>query len=153
SFLPMDYRTKCELVPSNALRPEDEEEPKPRNVAAQGHHNTSTFKLLYVGNCVATRAVPLVFEALHQSGLTDYEFSIIGEGPAVRFWKRWAANLGLSTKVKFVGKIPRAELPHWYAAANVLVFPALRDSGGSALLEAMARSVPIVCLDWAGPGE
>jgi glycosyltransferase involved in cell wall biosynthesis len=35
----------------------------------------------------------------------------------------------------------------------VLVFPALRDSGGSALLEAMARFLPVVCLDWAGPGE
>jgi glycosyltransferase involved in cell wall biosynthesis len=29
----------------------------------------------------------------------------------------------------------------------------LRDSGGSALLEAMARGVPVICLDWAGPGE
>src|SRR5439155_358140 len=27
------------------------------------------------------------------------------------------------------------------------------DSGGSALLEAMARGVPVICLDWAGPGE
>jgi glycosyltransferase involved in cell wall biosynthesis len=150
SFVPLYYQAKCELVPSNALRPEDEEEPEPRNAAAR---NASTFKLLYVGNCVATRALPLVFEALHQSGLTDYELSIIGEGPAVPFWKRWAANLGLSTKIKFIGKIPRTELAQWYAAANVLVFPALRDSGGSALLEAMARSVPVICLDWAGPGE
>ena len=33
------------------------------------------------------------------------------------------------------------------------MFPALRDSGGSAVLEAMARYVPVICLDWAGPGE
>ena len=36
---------------------------------------------------------------------------------------------------------------------HVLVFPAMRDSGGSALLEAMARGVPVICLDWGGPGE
>ena len=35
----------------------------------------------------------------------------------------------------------------------MLVFPALRDSGGSAGLEALARYVPVVCLDWGGPGE
>jgi glycosyltransferase involved in cell wall biosynthesis len=40
-----------------------------------------------------------------------------------------------------------------YSEADVLVFPALRDSGGSALLEAMARCIPVVCLDWGGPGE
>jgi glycosyltransferase involved in cell wall biosynthesis len=35
----------------------------------------------------------------------------------------------------------------------VLVFPGLRDSGGSALLEAMTLAIPILTLDWAGPGE
>jgi len=49
--------------------------------------------------------------------------------------------------------VPRAQLDAFYARADVLVFPALRDSGGSALLEAMARGVPVICLDWAGPGE
>ena len=87
------------------------------------------------------------------SGLTDYEFSIVGGGPAVEDWKKRAAALGLREKVKFVGKVPYAQLPGYYAAADVLVFPALRDSGGSALLEAMARYLPVVCLDWAGPGE
>jgi glycosyltransferase involved in cell wall biosynthesis len=113
----------------------------------------STFKLLYVGNCVPTRALPIVFEALRESGLTEYELSIVGDGPAVPEWKNRVQEMGLQTKVKFVGRIPRAQLDSWYAAAEVLVFPALRDSGGSALLEAMARSVPVICLDWAGPGE
>jgi glycosyltransferase involved in cell wall biosynthesis len=40
-----------------------------------------------------------------------------------------------------------------FGRSHVLVFPAMRDSGGSALLEAMARGVPVVCLDWGGPGE
>ena len=109
--------------------------------------------MLYVGNCVPTRALPIVFEALRESRLTDYEFSIVGDGPAVPAWKKLALGMGPQTKVKFVGRIPRSQLNSWYASADVLVFPALRDSGGSALLEAMARFVPVICLDWAGPGE
>jgi glycosyltransferase involved in cell wall biosynthesis len=59
----------------------------------------------------------------------------------------------LTPKINFAGKVPYARLADRYREADVLVFPALRDSGGSALLEAMARFVPVVCLDWAGPGE
>ena len=111
------------------------------------------FKLLYVGNCVATRAIPIVLEALLLARLDNYEFSVVGGGPALEGWRRRAAELGLREKVKFVGKVPYSQLQGYYARADALVFPALRDSGGSALLEAMARYVPVVCLDWGGPGE
>jgi glycosyltransferase involved in cell wall biosynthesis len=150
-FLPAACRPKSQIVPPNALRPEDEQCPRPP--ARPARADAATFKLLYVGNCVATRAIPIALEALRHSGLTDYEFAIVGAGPAVEDWQRRAAALGLREKVKFIGKVPYAQLPGYYAAADVLVFPALRDSGGSALLEAMARYLPVVCLDWGGPGE
>ena len=149
-FLPATYREKCTVVPPNALRPEDEMyRPRP---AARGNPS-DPFRLLYVGNCVATRAVPMALEALQASGLTNFEFSIVGAGSALATWKRKAAELHLQTKVKFAGKVPYGELAGHYARADLLVFPAMRDSGGSALLEAMARFVPVICLDWAGPGE
>jgi glycosyltransferase involved in cell wall biosynthesis len=149
-FLPADIRGKCRIVPPNALRPEDEKaEPPPPKPA----HGRSTLLLLYVGNCVATRALPLVFDALLQSTLRDYKLTIIGDGPALQEWKQKAVELGISGKVEFTGKIPYEKLPSYYESADALVFPALRDSGGSALLEAMSRNLPVICLDWAGPGE
>jgi glycosyltransferase involved in cell wall biosynthesis len=150
-FLPAACRAKSQIVPPNALRPEDEHYARPP--ARPEGAEASPFKLLYVGNCVATRAIPIVLEALQQAKLPKYEFSVVGGGPALKDWKRRAAELGLSEKVRFVGKVPYSKLQGYYAAADVLVFPALRDSGGSALLEAMARYVPVVCLDWGGPSE
>jgi glycosyltransferase involved in cell wall biosynthesis len=147
-FLPAAFRAKAQIVPPNALRPEDEAWAAPTARAA-----SASLKLLYVGNCVATRSMPLVFEALRASGLVDYELKIVGGGPALDDWRRRAAQLGLNDRVKFVGKVPYAQLNDFYASADTLVFPALRDSGGSALLEAMARYLPVICLDWAGPGE
>jgi glycosyltransferase involved in cell wall biosynthesis len=66
---------------------------------------------------------------------------------------REATALRLNSQVRFAGQVTRDELPALYAAADALVFPALRDAGGSALIEAMSLGVPVVCLDWAGPGE
>src|SRR5207302_1804050 len=96
---------------------------------------------------------PLVFDALLQSTLPDYKFTIIGDGPALQEWKQKAVELGISGKIEFTGKIHYEKLPSYYESADALVFPALRDSGGSALLEAMSRNLPVICLDWAGPGE
>ena len=94
-----------------------------------------------------------MFDALLQPGGADCRFTVVGGGPALEGWKKKAASLGLSARVEFIGRVPHEQLASYYAAADALVFPALRDSGGSALLEAMSRGLPVICLDWAGPGE
>ena len=148
-FLPSSCRVKCRIVPPNALRTEDENYPPPGDQAPEN----GSLRLLYVGNCVATRALPLVFEAMKDERLADCHLTIVGSGPALDWWKKSAVAGGIREKVTFAGKVAHAELSNYYAAAHALVFPALRDSGGSALLEAMARRLPVVCLNWGGPGE
>ena len=150
NFLPAAVRDKCVVVSPNALRPEDEQlappVPKPARPEAP-------LRLLYVGNCVATRALPIVFDALLVAGLRDYKLTIVGSGPALASWKALVNKKNLSAHVEFTGQVTRDQLPGIYAAADALVFPALRDSGGSALLEAMSKGLPVICLDWGGPGE
>jgi glycosyltransferase involved in cell wall biosynthesis len=149
-FLPKAVQSKCRVVAPNALRPQDRNLPVRTKDAGR---NPGGLELLYVGNCVATRAIPIVMEAIQSPGLETARLRVVGGGPAIPFWQELAQHAGLTARVEFVGKVPHRELDGFYAAADALVFPALRDSGGSALLEAMARQVPVVCLDWGGPGE
>lgn len=148
NFLPTSVHGKCVVVPPNALRPEDEQYPEP-----QLRPNGDTFHLIYVGNCVATRAMPIVFDALRRAKLPNTKLTVVGAGTALERWKKGASDLVASGVVEFTGAVTRDRLPELYGRSHVLVFPALRDSGGSALLEAMARGVPVLCLDWGGPGE
>ncbi len=148
NFLPAFVHRKCVIVPPNALRTEDEQYPEP-----QVRPVLNDFRLLYVGNCVATRALPLVFDVLRRPGMSGVKLTVVGDGPALKRWKRVAADLLPMGAVQFAGQITRERLPEFYNQAHALIFPALRDSGGSALLEAMARGVPVMCLDWGGPGE
>jgi glycosyltransferase involved in cell wall biosynthesis len=161
AFLPAAARAKAIVVPPNALRPEDEtflapgasDEAVTAIPVAGGNPPSTSFQLLYVGNCVATRALPLVFDALRRLERPNVRLTIVGAGPALPRWKALVQHGGLAGRVEFTGQVPRERLPEFYQRADALVFPALRDSGGSALLEAMARGVPVICLDWAGPGE
>jgi glycosyltransferase involved in cell wall biosynthesis len=149
AFLPAWCHARCRVVPANALP--DDVEARPPVVRVRDHDGT--FRLLFVGNCFATRVMPLVFEALREADLGDYLFTVVGGGAALGFWKREAARLGVADHVRFTGRLPRHELDAHYSGADVFVFPALRDSGGSGLLEAMLSGVPVVCFDWGGPAE
>ena len=146
-FLPPAARAKCEIVPPNALRAGDAPQPGAARDAHPG------LRLLYVGNCVATRSLPLVLQALERLREPSLTLTVAGQGSALAGWREEAGARGLASQVTFVGQVPRAALDALYAAADVLVFPALRDAGGSALLEAMSRGLPVVCFDWGGPAE
>ena len=147
-YLGQEFAHKCVVVPPNAMRPGDE--PPPAQLRAR---TEPIFRMLYAGNALATRALPLAFAALARAKMTDWELTIIGGGTGLKFWQREARRFRVADRVKFLGQLPHRELARHYEAADLLVFPALRDSGGSALLEAMSKGLPVICLDWGGPTE
>ncbi len=53
-------------------------------------------------------------------------------------------QLNLRDRVKFAGYIPEEELPLWYAAATVFVFPSIYEGFGMPPLEAMACGTPVI---------
>jgi glycosyltransferase involved in cell wall biosynthesis len=53
-------------------------------------------------------------------------------------------KLGLREDVIFPGYIPREELPHWYNAADLFIYPSLYEGFGLPPLEAMACGTPVI---------
>ena len=56
-------------------------------------------------------------------------------------------GLRLGADVVLLGTVPDAELPGWYAAADVLAFPSTKEGWGLAVLEAMSAGLPVVASD------
>jgi len=58
------------------------------------------------------------------------------------------AGLGpLAERVHLLGEVPYAEIPAWYAGAELFVFPSFLETFGHPLLEAMASELPVVAAD------
>jgi glycosyltransferase involved in cell wall biosynthesis len=73
------------------------------------------------------------------------EFRLVGEdmganGPA----RAYAMSVGLMAGVSFVGRLPYVQTLRETAAATVLLHPALEESFGMTVLEAMALGTPVV---------
>lgn len=57
---------------------------------------------------------------------------------------RLVEELGLRDEVVFAGFVPHEELPWWYGAADLFVFPSLYEGFGLPPLEAMACGTPVI---------
>ena len=58
---------------------------------------------------------------------------------------RTVTRLGLDNNVFFPGYISAEELPLWYNAAGLFVYPSLFEGFGLPVLEAMACGTPVIC--------
>ena len=111
-------------------------------------------RLLYVGRFLDWKGMHLGFPALAAlaSANPKARLTLIGEGPDKAHWQRMAERLGLTGKVAWHGWTAREKLDAVYADHDLFFFSSLRDSGGLVVLEAMAKGLPVVCLDRGGPG-
>ncbi len=112
-------------------------------------------RLLFVGRCLAWKGMHIGLEAL--AGLQARgrwaRLTIAGAGPAEARWRGQAQRLGVDDAIDWLAWVEHDRLAEVYRAHDLLLFPSLHDSGGQAVLEALAHGRPVVCLDLGGPGS
>ena len=118
----------------------------------------SPVRVLWVGRFLERKGLNLAVQAMARVPATSSAtLQILGAGYNVanqadvgRYLSEASAS-GLRLEV--LEPVPYEEIGRIYAGADILLFTSLRDSGGSAVLEAMAYGLPVVCLDHQGAGE
>jgi glycosyltransferase involved in cell wall biosynthesis len=90
------------------------------------------------------RAIPAIIQQR-----PDTRFVVVGDGSQRHDLETLAAELGLDGLVKFVGRLPDADLQRFTASATVYVSTSLSDGGlAASTAEAMASGVPVVITDF-----
>jgi glycosyltransferase involved in cell wall biosynthesis len=83
------------------------------------------------------RAAPLLKK-------NDIIFVIGGDGSLRPYHEQLAVDLGIREKVIFVGKIPRNDVPYYYAMSDIVVVPSLQEAFGLVVSEALACGKPVI---------
>ena len=88
---------------------------------------------------------------LHRQG-QNFRLVIAGDGRE-KGKLRHLADQHAAGRVLFLGKVPRQEMFRYYSAADVFVFPGIRESLGMVFLEAQSCGLPVIAFDNAGVPE
>ena len=111
-------------------------------------------KLIFVGGLVPRKACDLALRAAAALLRNDLAcFTVVGDGPERDSLKQLVKSLGIDKAVSFCGWLPHKEALAQLRAADVFVFPSLRDNGAGVVFEALGiGAVPLV-VDFGGPGD
>jgi UDP-glucose:(heptosyl)LPS alpha-1,3-glucosyltransferase len=106
--------------------------------------------VLFVGSGYARKGLGPLLEAFAGLGDARARLVVAGKGD-VRPFRAAGARLGLGDRAVWLG--PRPDVERLYAAADVLAHPAVYESFGNVVLEALASGLPVLTSASAGASE
>ena len=80
----------------------------------------------------------------------DFRVIIVGDGPERQALQDLCTQSGISQKVKFTGKVPFSQVPHYLSAGDIFGFASTSETQGLVTLEALAAGLPVVAVDASG---
>lgn len=136
------YSEKFKVVPIGV-----EVQPIRRLAAGSG-----TFTLITISRLSFEKGVDVLFKvvkALAESGV-DFKLLIVGNGPERERLETDVKAMVIEKYVVFLGAVSDAEKLKWLDSAHVFMNTSRCEGMPIAVLEAMARSLPVVATDVAG---
>ncbi len=111
--------------------------------------------LLFVGRLGKEKNISFLLESFYrlQQEIAGLRLVIVGGGPQEEDLRRLCARLGIKGRVIFAGVLPRAEIVHYYASADLFVFPSVTETQGLVIAEAKAAGLPAVAIRAFGASE
>ena len=133
-------------VVHNAVDPAFAPRPPDEVARFRAAHGLPERLILTVGTLEPRKNLTGLLDAFaHLASETDADLIVVG-GQGWRYDAALArvATLGLAARVRFVGHVPDDDLPLWYNAATVFVYPSRYEGFGLPPLEALACGTPTI---------
>jgi glycosyltransferase involved in cell wall biosynthesis len=111
--------------------------------------------ILFVGSHIKEKGC---FELIHafdqiSAKQPEYSLAMIGGGALANKLQELVLQLGLSTRVNFIGKLHHDKLPLWFACADAFCLPSYREGIPNVVMEALAAGLPVVATTVGGIPE
>ncbi len=111
--------------------------------------------LVAASRLIHWKAIDLAVEAValaKQQGV-NVKLHILQDGRERENLEELVSRLNLKNEVTFEGLLPTLDDVYgMISQADALIHPALHEVFGQACLESLALGVPVICIDWCGPG-
>ena len=107
------------------------------------------FIILYIGRLGEEKNVDFLIDNQEYfvKNNKNVKLLIVGDGPDIKKYKAKTKKLKLEENIIFTGKVPYNEIQYYYNLGNVFVTASTTETQGLTVIEAMAASLPVVCID------
>ncbi|WP_404459631.1 glycosyltransferase family 4 protein [Sutcliffiella horikoshii] len=112
--------------------------------------DTKKFHVLYLGRVSRNKGIYTFLELIKHCNDPDIEFIILGDGADKEKVKSEIANF---QNVKMFDGKPKTEVPDWFNAADLFIFPTKKEAFGLVALESLSCNTPVIGTDVGGVGE
>jgi len=117
----------------------------------RGFAQPALFTIGFAGRLIEEKGLESLVAAVSQLR-GDWRLVLIGAGPLKERLQTQAVQLGVESKVEFVGSVNSTLIPSYFKGLDVLVLPSLtrpnwKEQFGRVLPDAMAAGVPIIGSD------
>lgn len=109
--------------------------------------------VLHVGTAARRKNFTAVCRAFAAARRENGDALLVKVGGISEDDRRLIASLGLGNSFKLKDRVPAGQLPLYYSAADVFLFPSTYEGFGLPALEAMASGCPVVCSNAASLPE
>ncbi|MDO4265194.1 MAG: glycosyltransferase family 4 protein [Eubacteriales bacterium] len=115
------------------------------------HQKSDKVHVLVSGRLMYRKGIELLLDALTVLNTeNDFVVDFYGGGHQSEEVKQQIFNRKLQNKVILHGKVSFEEMQKVYANSDILALPSLRETTGTAVIEAMANKIPVVALNQNG---
>jgi glycosyltransferase involved in cell wall biosynthesis len=111
-------------------------------------------RFLYCGQLIHRKGVDLLIDAFCQAAgeFPSIELVLVGTGP-LQATLEARIPPAFRARVRFAGFRPVAELPRFFADADVFVLPSRHDGWGVVVNQAIAAGLAVICTDAVGAAD
>lgn len=139
-------KDKCELMTEIGYDCGNE-----NNVLSREVDKTNETIFMWAGRMEYRKGVELLVDVLKKLPLDKkWQVVLCGDGSDKEHIQQLCNREVFAERVKFMGKLPYAQVQKLYQQATAFVFPSLRETTGTVIIEAMAHGVPVICLKQGG---
>lgn len=115
---------------------------------------SAPLSVISIGRLVPLKGFDLSISAFAKAARENPEIrlKIIGDGPERERLEEQAKSMGIAEKVTFERWMKRDQALQMLASSDLFLFSSF-EGGGMVVLEALMVGVPVVCLNYGGPGR
>ncbi|MBQ2640002.1 MAG: glycosyltransferase [Bacilli bacterium] len=107
------------------------------------------FVVLFVGRIASEKNITFLLESSKElkKKIPNYKLMIVGDGPDKEEYEKYVKDNSIDDHIIFTGKAAWEEIPLYYHCANLFATASTTETQGLTVIEAMASSVPPLCID------